>query len=213
MQFTQELAVTTTKQSTTTPLVNSVYTTTVWEVTYSVGNVLLLLSTAGEQEELAPIFFKTEVKSLRDLYPSDHIIIDLHHYLVKSTNLVASKFTAYGINGNKIVCKEHKWKNGLKALRVDYAEQEGRHHLQAVECAEEKFQKEEEWDSKSKCESEFITLMKCGKQYSIDEKCLIDKDTGPVSCVLVTKHTSLDLGDHLIIQDDFKMYHSILVRK
>ena len=166
---------------------------------------------------MTPIFFKTEVKSLQDLNPSDHLIMDSHHYLIKSTNPGASSFTAYGISGNKIVCEEHEWIQKVhKPLRVDYAEEEGQHHPQArnaVECAEEKFQKKEIWDSERKCESEFITLMKCGKQYSINEKCLIDKDAEPVSCVFVTKHTSLDLGDHLIIQDDFKMYHSILVRK
>ena len=178
-----------------------------------------MLFTADDQEALAPIFFRTEVESLQDLNPSDHLIMDSHHYLIKSTNPGASSFTAYGISGNKIVCEEHEWIQKVhKPLRVDYAEEEGQHHPQArnaVECAEEKLKKKEKWDSKSKCESEFITLVKCGKQYSMNEKCLISKDAGPDSCVLVTKHISLDQGDHLIIQDahDFERYHSILVRK
>lgn len=173
---------------------------------------ILLLS--DKHVPLRPILSLAVVHSLADLNPGDHILPRSNrHCLLQSVNLEDGTFTMYSCDKGTVALEEKKWNpakddNTEKLYRINYDQQSNRYHSgKALESAQQAMKEKTRWTDSSL----FVTMMKCGKSYSIDERCLMYEDDEPVSCTRITPHTSIDQGDHLIVKDTFDQMHSLLV--
>ena len=162
---------------------------------------------------LKPILTRAPVQSLSDLNPGDHLLLGSQHCLIQSVKPEANTFTVYSCDGKgSVVLMEKSWnpKEGSaeKLYRINYDQQSNFYHSgQALESAQHALEEK----TKFKESSLFVTLVKCGKSYCIDERCLMNEEDEPVSCTKITPHTSIDQGDHLIIKDTFDQMQSLLV--
>ena len=162
---------------------------------------------------LKPVLTRASIQSLIDLNPGDHILLGSQHCLVQTIKPEANTFTAYNCNSKGIVTLEEKsWnpKEGTteKLYRINYDQQSNFYHSgKALESAQHALEEKTKW----KDGSQFVSMMKCGKSYCIDERCLMDDEDEPVSCTKITLHTSIDQGDHVIVKDTFEQMHSLLV--
>jgi hypothetical protein len=174
--------------------------------------------------KLKPVLFKVLVKDLADVHPADHILINVQHYLIKSTYVENGTFSAYTVNESSLpsvkspvslVSKEWKKKmnESIMAHKIDYGLQQGRHcePLEILERAEE----ERIIGSKWKSSEGFVSKIKCDTEHFFDDRCLINDDVHLVSCTLVTSNISIREGDHLVLlnENTGTKFKSILVVK
>ena len=95
-----------------------------------------------------------------------------------------------------------------KLYRINYDQQSNFYHSgRALESAKHALEEK----IRFKDSSLFVTLVKCGRSYCVDERCLMNEEDEPVSCTKITPHTSIDQGDHLIVKDTFEQMSSLLV--
>ena len=162
---------------------------------------------------LKPILTRAPIHSITDLNPGDHVVLASQHCLIQTINSEQSTLTAYFCDKGHVASEEKQLAlkgegDKDKIYRIDYDQQSNYYHSgRAVESAQQALEEKEKW----KDGSSFVTKMKCGSSYMIDERCLIHEDDEPVSCTRITPHTSIDQGDHLIVKDTFDQMHSILV--
>ena len=171
-------------------------------------------SSTDKHVPLKPILTKARVQSLKDLSPGDHIVLGSQHCLIQSVYSDVGALTVYLCDKGKITLEGKELDlNGeddttKKVYRIDYDQQSNYYHSgRAVESAQQALEEKEKW----KDGSLFVTKMKCGSSYIVDERCLMPEDVEPVSCTRITPHTSIDQGDHLIVKDTFDQLHSLLV--
>ena len=129
-------------------------------------------------------------------------------------NAEAETLAVYSCNKGKITLEEkilnHKNDGGEleKIFRINYDQQSNFYHSgRALESAQQALEEKTKWRDAS----EFVTKVKCGKSYSIDERCLMFEGDESVSCTKITPHTSIDQGDHLMVKDTFDQMLSLLV--
>ena len=161
---------------------------------------------------LKPVLTRAPVQSLGDLNPGDHVMLASQHCLVQSVNPEASTLTVYSCRKGTVVLEEKSWNqkesDREKLYQINYDQQSNFYHSgRALESAQQALEEKSKW----KDSGLFVTMMKCGKSYSIDERCLMNEDSEPVSCTKISPHTSIDQGDHLIVKDAFEQMHSVLV--
>ena len=161
---------------------------------------------------LKPVLTSTPVQSLADLSPGDHILLASQHCLVQSVNLDASTLSVYSCEKGSVVLGEKTWNpkqaEPEKLYRITYDQQSNFYHSgRALESAQRALEEKTRW----KNGSQFVTTVKCGKGYLIDDRCLMHEDDEPDSCTAITPHTAIDQGDHLIVKDTFNQMHSLLV--
>ncbi len=151
------------------------------------------------------------VTSLSEISPGDHVIIKSTHYLIDAIHGDESDgnnyFTAYTISGKGFVVKGHTIPNG-DLVKITYDQQSNSYHPgKARKQAEEELAKRSKWTSSD----QFVTMMKCGKKHILTERCVFRESVDPVGCTQVTPHTSVDIGDHLLVRGTFGGFHSVLV--
>ena len=148
----------------------------------------------------------SNVEKIDDIKAADHIMDDSdHHWLVESIDVAKATFTGFICSGEKVVKKDVPWKD-KKFFHIDYP-QNGSHSDDVLQKAKTKLDKKSEWDGGDK----FVTEMKWGKAYAFNEHCLLNSNSKPESCTLVTKNVVLDSGDHLIVKREGN-YRSVLIK-
>lgn len=154
---------------------------------------------------------RLSIDSIEDIQPADHIMEgSSDHWLVESVDTVKSSFTGFTVCGKTVVRREVKWSMTLsdKLFLVQYPKNNNDSHHNILEQARSEMDSNTKWNGSDT----FITKMKWGMSYAINETSLIDSDCAPVSCTPVTPHIVLDRGDHLIVKTD-KGYNSVLVEE
>ena len=150
------------------------------------------------------MLMRTSIDSIKNVNPADHIMDGSnHHWLVKSIDLAKSTFSCFTIDRKFVTLKEVSWRDKFSKVEYPQCNTDSSKVLQ---------QAQSELDSRTKWEGsdKFITKMKWGKSFAINEASLIDSNCAPVSCTKVTPYIVLDQGDHLIVKHDGR-YCSVLV--
>ena len=147
-----------------------------------------------------PVLQKKSVLQISDIQRGDHIMRGDEHWLVDSIS--GSEFTAYYTSKGKLCKKTKKLQKNM--YRVIYPTDIVISPDNALASAEREmgqYNSNSSFDSDDKetCD-QFVTRMKCGIPYSIDESCLISHDASPVGCSRITPDTVLVVGDHLLIK-------------
>ena len=154
--------------------------------------------------ELKPVLMRASIASIENVNPADHIMDGLnHHWLVDSIDIAKSTFTGFSCNGKTVTLKEVLWRD--KFFKVEYPHS-NTDSSKVLQQAHSELDSDTKWDGSDR----FITKMKWGKSFAINEACLIDSNCNPISCTKVTPYMVLDQGDHLIVKNDGK-YCSVLV--
>ena len=147
---------------------------------------------------------RASIASVTNVNPADHIMDGSnHHWLVDSVDAAKSTFTGFTCNGKTITLKEVLWRD--KFFKVEYPHS-NMDSSKVLQQARSELDSGAKWDGSDR----FITKMKWGKSFAINEASLIDSNCAPVSCTKVTPYMVLDQGDHLIVKIDGR-YCSILV--
>ena len=121
---------------------------------------------------------------------------DSKHWLVENIN--NSKFNGYTTTTKgKVEMQSKSWNENMHA--IIYPEQCSIDIDKALECAKEEMDHKSEHGYSSS--DQFVTKMKCGTEYSIDESCLLSCDAQPVSYSRISPDTKVALGDHLLIKN------------
>jgi hypothetical protein len=137
------------------------------------------------------------------------------HYLVCDVDAELKKIKAFSITVHKVIHEieisdidDIISKKRLFCIKYDpYCDIVA--ESVTIERAESEMQKNRKWQRSD----QFVTKMKCGTAYIIDECCLMSHEAGVVGSTKLTPWTSLDEGDHLVIRDieNPSLYHSVLV--
>ena len=148
---------------------------------------------------------KSSVDSIKDIEPADHIVDDSdHHWLVESVNIAASSFTGFTCSGGSVsITNNLQWNDNLFKIQYPQCNMETSTILQN---ARTELENKVKWKESVR----FVTHMKWGKSFAINEASLLDSNCAPVSCTRVTPHTVLDQGDHLMVETD-SGYCSVLI--
>ena len=157
-----------------------------------------------DEYDLQPVLMKSSVDSIEHCQHADHLMDSSNnHWLVKNVDMTKSSFTAYTVVGKVVAVKELPWNDRL--FRVQYP-QSNTDPSKILQEAESELGKQSSWDSSDK----FVTKMKWGQSFAINEASLIDASCVPVSCTRVTPYVVLDRGDHLIVKASGE-YRSVLI--
>ena len=158
--------------------------------------------------ELEPVLYKSPINSLSDLKPGDHYVQDSQHYLIVSTNRLSKTFTAYTVTNNQLEQTKFVFNSNEKSFCVRYDHSCISTPEQTLQAAKKDYHRQSNW----KRSDQFITMMKCGCEHTVNERSLISDSVDIVSCTPITQYTSVDRGDHLIIrQSETTSFHSVLV--
>lgn len=143
-----------------------------------------------------PVLQKKKINNISDISMGDHIMEDSKHWLVESIN--GSKFNGYTTTtkGN-VEMQSKSWNN--KMYSIVYPEQHSFSNDEALSHAKNEMDHRSEHSFSSS--DQFVTNMKCGTEYSIDESCLISCDAGPVSYSTISADTKVAIGDHLLVKN------------
>ena len=153
---------------------------------------------------MKPVLKKASIDSIENVNQADHIMDSSnHHWLVDSIDIAKSTFTGFTCNGKNVTKIEVQWKDSF--FKVEYP-QCNTNVSKVLQQARSALDSGTQWDGSDI----FITKMKWGKPFTINEACLIDANCAPVSCTKVTPYIVLDKGDHLIVKKDGK-FCSVLI--
>lgn len=186
---------------------------------YAYDNYILLMLTVFNNNVgtkiLKPVLTKVPVESITDVHVGDHILMNDSHYLVCDVDAELKKIKTFTTTMHKVIHEvqiseidDKISEKKLFCIKYDpYCDiaAEG----VTIERAESEIQKNSKWQRSD----QFVTMMKCGTAYIIDDSCLMSHEAGVVGSTKLTPWTSLDEGDHLVIEDmeDPNLYHSVLV--
>ena len=134
------------------------------------------------------------------------------HYLVSSASNEgdgAEHFTAYTTSSKGLVVTEtHRLLSSEEITKISYDQGSNSYHSGlALERASEEQVRKSKWSGSD----QFVTMMKCGKRHILTDKCLFEDSVDPVGCTQITPYTSIDIGDHLLIREEFGSFHSAIV--
>ena len=177
-------------------------------------SVILIEYHLSKQKTLKPVLIKVPLTSFQDIEKGDHLEIKSQHYLVESVDSEYEQLAAFTTTVHKCINQVTVKKSDIEqaknpVFRIKY----DRHSAIAdVEMTLQRVRVKMSMNSKWKRSDQFVTEMKCGTAYSIDDRCCINDDVNMVGTTKVTPHTTVDIGDHLIIKDPKKeKFHSVLV--
>lgn len=179
---------------------------------------LLYIIIAG-MNMLKPVLTKYCVKSFEDVEVGDHMYT-VHksqpsHYLVHTKNSELKKIEVFTTKDKLVVAKSEinaqQEISKKKLYRIKYYPCGSTATDKTIERAENELKKNSKWQRSD----QFVTMMKCGTAHIIDDRCLMSEEASLVigGSTKLTSMTSLDEGDHLVIQDmkNPDTYHSVLV--
>ena len=163
---------------------------------------------------LKPVLIKAEHRSFQEVNKGDHLEMKSQHYLVESVDNDHEQLVAFTTTINKfinrVIVKKSDFKQAKnRVFQINYDHYSA---IADVELSIEKARIKMSMNSKWKRSDHFVTEMKCGTAYSIDDRCYIRDDVDMVGTTKVTPHTTVDIGDHLIIKDPMEdKFCSVLV--
>ena len=152
---------------------------------------------------------RSMTETIEDIKPADHIMEGSnHHWLVESVDVAKSTFKGFICTHSKgkVSVKEVAWKS-KKFFRIEYPSDGSAEASALLKRAQIEMDKKSEWDDTD----EFITKMKLGKSYTINEQCLINSTCEAISCTPIGPYVLANAGDHLLVKMEGGEYHSILV--
>jgi hypothetical protein len=139
---------------------------------------------------------KASIDCIENVNRADHIMdCSNHHWLVDSIDVAKSTFTGYTCNGKNLTKSEVQWRDTF--FKIEYP-QCNTNSSKILQQARSALDSGTQWAGSDM----FVTKMKWGKPFTINEASLIDSNCAPVSCTKVTRYTVLDKGDHLIVKKD-----------
>ena len=151
---------------------------------------------------------KVPIKDLNKVGEGDHIMMGTQHFLVASTDTEQNTYTGYTCRKGVVVKEDHKL-DAQHTFRIDYSES-----CSSTEAITNALKEVEqgEWSESDKLDSdEFVTKMKTGKKYSLNEQCLFMEEN-EFSHTKIHAGIAIDEGDHLMVMKNGK-YRSVLVLK
>jgi hypothetical protein len=164
---------------------------------------------------LKPVLSKVPIESIADVHVGDHILMNDSHYLVCNIDAELKMIKTFSTTMHKVIREvqisdidDKISEKRLFCIKYDpYCDIAA--ESVTIERAESEVQKNSKWQRSD----QFVTMMKCGTAYIIDEHCLMSHEAGVVGSTKLSPWTSLDEGDHLVIEDMEKpdLYHSVLV--
>ena len=164
--------------------------------------------TPNTDNHLTPVLTKVPIKDLNNVGEGDHIMMGTQHFLVASTDTEQNTYTGYTCRRGVVVKEDHKL-DTQHTFRIDYSESCS--SMEAIANAENKVQ-HREWSESDKLDSDkFVTKMKTGKKYSLNEQCLFMEEN-KFSHTKIHAGIAIDEGDHLMVMKNGK-YRSVLVLK
>ena len=119
--------------------------------------------------ELKPVLMRATVDSIENVNPADHIMDSSnHHWLVDSIDVAKSTFSGFICNGKTVAQKEVQWRDKFFKVEYPYSNTDS---LKILQLAHSKL------NSDTKCEGSdrFVTKMKWGKSFAINEGSLINR--------------------------------------
>ena len=131
------------------------------------------------------------------------------HWLVESIDHSLNTYTTYTCSGDKVAKMERKWKADDKTVfRIDYG---GGADIYSAEKAIENARRE--YQQKWQSSDEFVTKMKTGQKYSVEEQCPLGDEA---QSALFTKshiHSLEEIrpGDHIMITSLLRQAKHLLI--
>lgn len=164
---------------------------------------------------LKPVLTKVPVAEISDLHTGDHVLLDSQHYFIEHVEVEHNKFSAYTVNKHGKVeetTKENVHRIISKIFRIDYEQHSSVSDIsQSLSIANEEIHRKppRKWERSD----QFVTLLKCGTEHVINERCLMSNDVALVGSTRVSTNTSVDEGDHLLLRhvQSREIFHSVLV--
>ena len=157
---------------------------------------------------LTPVLTKVPISDLNNVGEGDHIMMGTQHFLVASTDTEQNTYTGYTCRSGVVVKEDHKL-DTQHTFRIDYSESCS--SMEAIENAQKVEQRE--WSASGKRDSDkFVTKMKTGRKYALNEQCLFMEEN-EFSHTKVVAGIAIDEGDHLMVKNKNGIYKSVLVLK
>lgn len=177
-------------------------------------SIILIEYHLHKQKTLKPVLIKVPFSSFQGVKEGDHLEIKSQHYLVRSVDSELQQLTAFTTTIHKNIDQVTVEKKTIEQAKdsVFLIKYDRHSALADVGMSLERAGVEMSMNNKWKCSDEFVTEMKCGTAYLIDDRCCIKDDVAMVGSTKITPYTAVDIGDHLIIKDMTKgEFHSVLV--
>ena len=158
---------------------------------------------------------KVQLSSFQGIEEGDHLEIKSQHYLVESVDSEYEQLAAFTTTIHKYIDRVTVDKRTIEQAKDSVFLIKYDHHsaLADVEMSLERARVEMSMNNKWQHNDQFVTEMKCGTAYLIDDRCCMKDNVHiMVGSTKVTLYTTVDIGDHLIIKDTMKdEFHSVLV--
>ena len=149
---------------------------------------------------------RKKVESITDIKCGDHVASKSKHWLVESAN--RHQFTGYSYTMGKIITKTVTISDDM--YRIIYPKTCAINVEDSLKRARRHVEKQETISISSS--DQYVTMMKCGRKYEINESCLINDDAKPIGCTHITSDVKLAEGDHLLVKTE-SQYASVIVCK
>ena len=161
---------------------------------------------------LKPVLRKVPLNSIQDINKGDHLEIKTQHYLVQSVDHELEQLSAFTTTIHKCINRVTMEKRNIEQTKdsIFLIEYDCYSAVSDVEMSLDMVRVEMSMNSKWQRSDLFVTEMKCGTAHLVDDRCYIKLNVDMVGATKVTPHTSVDIGDHLIIKENGKFY-SVLV--
>lgn len=165
------------------------------------------------QDVLKPVLTKVPPRSIEDIGRGDHLLInDSNHYLVDSVVTADGILFAFSISSQNTIIRqrisdirEKISKGTMYVINYDLSSS-----VSDVDVMFERVKREIDIGTKWQCSDHFVTMMKCGTGYSIDDRCYISQEVTMKSTTQLTSHSSVDIGDHILVKHS-ERFHSVLL--
>ena len=157
----------------------------------------------AQDANLATVHYKTTVSSYKQVHPGDHVMFDSQHYLVESVTS-DNTFSGYSLNRDNYRVDWHeeiKWNPSVQASTLFIIccskHPDATDYTTSLKQAAEELKRKTKWEGSDL----FVTAMKCGREHSVDEECVIDHNITVTGCTQITPKEKVNEGDHLILND------------
>ena len=151
---------------------------------------------------------KVPIKDLNNVGEGHHIMMGTQHFLVASTDTEQNTYTGYTCRRGVVVKEDHKL-DTQHTFRIDYSESCS--STEAITNALKEVEQGERSDRDKLDSDKFVTKMKTGKKYTLNEQCLFMEEN-EFSHTKIDAAIAIDEGDHLMVMKNGE-YRSVLVLK
>ena len=148
---------------------------------------------------MLPVISKKLIKTLTDVGPGDHILSsNSQHGLVQSVDTENSYLVMYMIKSKKISCERRHFSGKSEIYIIEYDSKSCLFDKRStLSMAKNECQRQSQWRRSDL----FVTTMKCGSGFIIDDCCIMPEEIH-VHCTDIDENTAVDNGDHLLIRED-----------